>query len=154
MVSNEFIIHESNRLDATATGADEIGRAYQKVGGSASAIGLEFEKLGSWIAVVSSKTRESAESIGTSFKSILARIQNMKAYGFDQEDGTKVNQVAAALATVNVALMDSQGQFRNVGTIFDEVGAKWENLDSRQKAYLATTIAGKMSAPYHGNMVA
>ena len=104
--------------DATATGADEIGRAFQKVGGSASAVNLEFEKVSSWIAIISSKTRESAESIGTSVKAMLARVQNMKEYGFDEEDGTKVNDVAKALATVNIALMDSQGQFRNVGTIF------------------------------------
>ena len=133
--------------------ADEIGRAFQKVGGSAGALQVEFEKVSSWIAVVSSKTRESAESIGTSFKSILARIQNMKEYGFDEEDGTKVNYVAKALAEVNIALMDANGQFRNTGTIFDELGAKWDTLDSRQKAYLATTIAGKMCAPYHGDMV-
>ena len=25
---------------------------------------------------------------------------------------------------------------------FDELGAKWDTLDSRQKSYLATTIAG------------
>lgn len=35
--------------DATATGADEIGKAYQKVGGVASTLNLSFEKVASWI---------------------------------------------------------------------------------------------------------
>lgn len=104
---------------------------------------VEFEKVSSWIAVISSTTRESAESIGNSLKTLLARIQNMKKYGFDEEDGTKINEVARALATVGVALVDSHGQFRNVGVVMDEVGLKWHTLDTRQKAYLATTIAGK-----------
>ncbi len=122
--------------------ADEIGRAFQKVGGSASALQVPFEQVSAWIAVVSSKTRESAESIGTSFKAILARIQNMKEYGFDEEDGTKVNEVAKSLATVGIQLMDTNGQFRNTGVLMDQLGKKWDNLDSRTKAYLATTIAG------------
>lgn len=128
--------------DATATGADEIGRAFQKVGGSAGALNIEFEKVSSWIAVVSSRTREGAETIGQSIKSILARVQNMREKGFSEEDGTKINDVAKALSAVGIALTDSNGQFRNFGTVMDEVGAKWGSLDTRQKAYLSTTIAG------------
>ena len=140
--------------DATATGADEIGRAIQKVGGTAGALGVNFEKLSSWIAIVSSRTREGAESIGNSMKTILARMQNMSSFGFDEESGDSVNYVSKALATIGVQLMDSEGQFRNLGIVMDEIGAKWNGLDSRQKAYIATQMAGKMNAPYHGDMVA
>jgi TP901 family phage tail tape measure protein len=122
--------------------ADEIGRAMQKVGGSAGALKINFDLISSWIAVVSSRTRESAETIGQSMKSILARVQSLKEYGFDETDGTKVNQVAKSLATVGIKLMDAKGQFRNFGTVMNELGAKWSTLDSRQKAYLATTVAG------------
>jgi hypothetical protein len=129
-------------LDATATSASEIGIAFQKVGGTAGALGIPFDKVGAMIAVISSKTRESAETIGDALKSIFARLENLKEKGFDQTDGTKVNQVSKALATIGVNLMDQQGQFRNFGTVFDELGAKWGSLDSRQKAYIATTVAG------------
>lgn len=122
--------------------ADEIGVAFQRVGGTAGALNIEFEKVASWIAVLSSRTRENAATIGNSIKSILARVQNLKEYGFDEEDGTQVNQVAKALAEVGIQLMDARGQFRNFGDVMDELGAKWNSLDSRQQAYLATTIAG------------
>ncbi|MGG1663097.1 phage tail tape measure protein [Brevibacillus sp. NRS-1366] len=128
--------------DATATGADEIGKAMQRVGGTAGAIGIEFEKVSSWIAVVSSRTRESAYTIGNSIKSIIARVQSLKENGFDSEDGTKVNQVAKALAEVGIQLVDSEGNFRNFGTVMDELGGKWDTLSNRQKAYVATTVAG------------
>lgn len=128
--------------DATATGADEIGIAFQRVGGTAGAVNLEFEKTASWIAVLSSRTREGAATIGNSIKSILARVQSMREKGFSEEDGTSVNQVAKALNEVDIALMDNEGNFRNFGNVMDELGAKWTSLDSRTKAYLATTIAG------------
>lgn len=128
--------------DATATGSDEIGKAMQKVGGTAGSLKIPFELVSSWIAVISSRTRESAETVGQGVKSILARVQSLRQNGFDETDGTKVNQVAKALATVNIKLMDSQGQFRNFGTVMNELGKKWKDLDSRTKAYIATTVAG------------
>lgn len=127
---------ESNRL------ADEIGIAFSKTGGSASALGVQFEKVASWIAIISSKTRESAESIGHSINTILSRMANITAKGFDEEDGTKINDVAKALAQIDVQLTDSYGNFRDFGKVMDEIGSKWGNLDSRTRSYLATTIAG------------
>lgn len=52
--------------DETATGADEIGLAMSKVAGSAKVAGIPFEQLAAQIATVSSKTRESASTIGNS----------------------------------------------------------------------------------------
>jgi hypothetical protein len=122
--------------------ADELGIAFQKVGGTASALNVPFEKVSSYIAVVSSKTREAASTIGDGIKAIMARYQQLREKGFDESDGTQVSQVSKALASVGIQLMDSQGQFRNFGTVMDELGAKWQMLDSRHKAYLATTMAG------------
>lgn len=50
--------------DATASGADEIGMAMQRMGGSIGATNVEFEKAASWVASISSRTRESAFTIG------------------------------------------------------------------------------------------
>lgn len=139
--------------DATATGADEIGKAFQRVGGSAGALNLSFEKVASWIVVVSSRTREGAGTIGNSIKSLLARVENLQQNGFDEVDGTKINDVAKALATVDIALTDTDGQFRNFGEVLDELGGKWEGLDTRQKAYLSTTVAGTYQASRFKNLM-
>lgn len=128
--------------DATATSYEEVATAFQKVGGTAGALGVEFEKVASWIAVVSSRTRESAESIGTSFKTIIARMSNLTANGFDEEDGTKINDVAVALDKVGMSLTNADGSFRDFGVIIDELGGKWDGLDKKTKAYLGTTLAG------------
>ncbi|MEK4008328.1 phage tail tape measure protein [Paenibacillus sp. FSL H3-0333] len=139
--------------DATASGADEVGQAMQRVGGTAGAIGVEFEKVASWIATMSANSREGAYTIGNSIKSILARMQSMKENGFDEEDGTQVNDVAKALATIGVELVDAQGNFRDFGVVMDEIGGKWDSLTNRQQAYISTTVAGSwQSAKFLGLM--
>jgi len=128
--------------DATATGADEIGEAFMRMGGSIGSTDIEFEKAASWVAVISSKTRESAYTIGNSVKGLIARMQSLKENGFAEDDGTQVNQVSKSLATIGVQLLDTEGNFRNFGLVMDEVGEKWKSLNSRHKAYIATTLAG------------
>lgn len=132
--------------DATATGADEVAIAYSKVGGAARSAGLEFEKVASWIAVISSRTRESAEVIGTSLNSILARYRNIKASGFtENEDGTTTvaNDVIKALKAAQIDAIDAAtGQLRSYGDILDELAPKWKTLDSNTQAYIGTVMAG------------
>jgi len=54
--------------DATASGADEIGEAMQRLASTSDGLGVSLEKASSWVAVISSKTRESAAVIGNSLK--------------------------------------------------------------------------------------
>lgn len=132
--------------DATATGADEVAVAFSKVGGAAKTADLEFEKVASWIAVISSRTREAAEVIGSSLNSILARYRNIKAAGFAQNDDgttTVTNDVIKALSAAEInAIDESSGQLRNYGDILDELAPKWKTLDSNTQAYLGTVMAG------------
>lgn len=128
--------------DASASGADEIGMAMQKASASAQEAGLSFEWLGAYIATISEKTRQAPEVIGTAFNSIMARLQSIKQKGFNEEDETKINDVAKALNTIDVALMDQRGNWRNMSDILLDIAAKWETLDDKSRAYLATTIAG------------
>ena len=128
--------------DSTATSGEEIAKGFSKTGGSASALGVEFEKVASWIAVISSKTRESAESIGYSINTILSRMSRITETGFNEEDNTSINDVSKALKSINMETMDSEGNFRNFGDILDEVSGKWSTLNDETKAYLANTLAG------------
>lgn len=128
--------------DASAAGAEEIGTAMQKASASAQEAGISFEWLGAYIATVSEKTRQSADVIGTSFNSIMSRLQNIKMKGFNEEDATKINDVAKALDEVGVALMDQNGNWRDMSTIFLEVSEQWGSLDDKTRSYLATTLAG------------
>lgn len=128
--------------DSTASSASEIGEALINIGGAAGNVGLSFEKVSSWIATLSSRTRESAQSIGNSIKSIITRMQSLQDKGSVREDGTQVNQVSQALEEVGVQLFDNQGSFRDFGIVMDDLGAKWESLSANQKSYISTLMAG------------
>lgn len=114
----------------------------QKAAASASEFGLSFEWLGAYIATISEKTREAPEVIGTSLNSLMGRLHSIKQMGYNEEDETKVNDVAKALNAVNIALFDSEGQWRDMNLIFDEIAAKWNDMDDKQRAYISTTLAG------------
>lgn len=128
--------------DASAAGADEIGKAMQKVAASASEAGLSIEQVGSYIATVSEKTRQAPETIGRSFNSIISRVQNIKAKGYSSEDATQINDVAKALSQIGVELLNNQGEWRDLNDIFNDIAKQWDTLDAKTRSYIATTIAG------------
>lgn len=128
--------------DMTASGADEIGEALQKVAGTAESMSVSIEKASAWIATISSKTRESASVIGNSLKSMMARYAQIKEKGFNEEDATNINMVTKALKEAGIVAVDESGQLRNFGDVIDELMTKWPTLDENTKRYVATTIGG------------
>jgi short-subunit dehydrogenase len=75
---------------------EEIATSMQKVAATSHTVGVSMEQVSSIIATVSSVTRESAESIGTSYKTIFARIGDLKLGGED-EDGIGLGKVSEGL---------------------------------------------------------
>lgn len=139
--------------DSTATSGSEMAKGLQKAGGQASAMNVEFEKLASWLATISARTREAPESIGTGVKSMMARYQQLTEEGFTEEDGTRINDVAKALSHINIQIADAEGNFKNYAEVMDEVGQKWGTLDSRTKAYIQTAMAGSYQASRFSNLM-
>ena len=128
--------------DASASGADEIGKAMQKASATAEEAGQSFEWLGAYIATISEKTRQAPEVIGTSLNSIMSRLQSIKQMGYNEEDETKINDVSKALSNIDVALMDNQGNWRDMSDIFMDIALQWRDLDDKTRSYIATTQAG------------
>jgi hypothetical protein len=58
------------------------------------------------------------------------------------EDGVDLNKYGEALQVVGVKVLDVNGGLRDADEILDDLGAKWDTLDSAQKKALATTVAG------------
>lgn len=76
-------------------------------------------------------------------KTIIARFEDMKKDPMAiLEDGVSANKVEAALATIGIALRDSEGEFRALQDVMDELGMKWNSLTRNQQAYIATVSAG------------
>lgn len=128
--------------DNAATSGQEIGEAMQKAAASAGAFGVSMEWLASYIAAVSETTRQEARTIGTAFNTIIARLHQIKTTGYNQEDETKVNDIAKALSKIDIVLMDQEGNWRDMEDILEEIAAQWDDLDGKTKSYIATSMAG------------
>lgn len=119
----------------------EIASALQRSSGSAAQAGVSFEELASYITVLSSTTRRSAETIGESLKTIFARMSDLKM-GFDVDDGTSISNVEDALSDVGIKLRDSKDSFRDFSDVLQELSGKWDTLTEVEQANLGKQIAG------------
>lgn len=126
----------------TATSLEEIATSMQKVAATANTVGVSMEQVSSIISTVSSVTRESAESIGTSYKTIFARIGDLKLGG-TTEDGIGLGQVSSQLESIGVKILDTQGNLREMGDIITDLGNKWQYMTEAQKTAIAQVVAGK-----------
>ena len=104
--------------------------------------GITLDQMIGIIAVGSETTRTSAETIGNAWKSILTRMQQVKA-GVNVDDmGKPLNNVEKVLTKYGIALRDTTGDFRDIGEVIDEVGNKWKDFDGVQQRQIATAMAG------------
>lgn len=127
---------------STATDYQDLAIALSKVSAQANTAGMSMEFTTTLLAKGLETTQEAPESIGTALKTVLARMRELSDYGATLEDGMSVNKVERALAAVGVELRDTNGQFRDMEEIFQELGPQWENLDTMQQQAIAQAVAG------------
>lgn len=127
---------------ATAVDVQELAQAMSRTASIAQNAGLTFEQTAAFLTTMEETTRLSSETIGNSFKSIIARFTQLRTSAEALEDGVDANKVETALKTAGVALRDANGEFRDLGEVLMELSSKWDTLDSNTQKYIATTAAG------------
>lgn len=126
-----------------AISAGDIATAMAETAASADVAGVAMDSLIGYIATVGEITQDGAESVGTFFKTLFARMGSVKAGTFvDEETGESLNDVEAVLTKLGISLRDEQGLFRDFGTVLDEVAGGWENYTNVQQHAIATAFAG------------
>lgn len=127
----------------SASDAGGIGQALTKVASQANNAGVSLEKTAAMIATIKDVTQDSDDSIGTGLKSILSRMNQIKAGKFvDSETGESLNDVEKVLNKVGISMRDVNGQFKESEPIIDEVAGKWSTFDGNTKKAVATAMAG------------
>lgn len=130
----------------TAADTQEIATAMTKTASIASSANMEFETTAAFLSQIIETTRESAETAGTAMKTVIARFTELKKDPAEigEVDGEIVdaNKIETALRTINVALRDTSGQFRDLDDVFLDISAKWGGLDTNTQRYIATMAAG------------
>ena len=129
-----------------AAKVDDIAQAMARTASIANSAGMSFENTSAFLTQMIETTQESAENIGTSLKTIIARFTELKenvAGTADSEfEDLDYNKVDKALKSVGVSLKDTNGQFRDLDQVFLELSQKWDTLDRNTQRYVATIAAG------------
>ena len=138
------IVDKFTKVDmAAAASAGDIATAMAETATSAKIAGVSMDKLIGYITTVKEVTQDGAESVGTFYKTLFARMNNVKAGKFvDDETGESLNDVEKVLGKLGIDLRDTNGLFRDSGDVLDEVGRKWKSFDNVQQHAIATAFAG------------
>ena len=126
---------------ATASSSAEIAGGLEKFAAIGQQIGLSYDYATTALATVVAKTRQSEDVVGTAFKTIFARIQGLNL-GETLDDGTDLNKYSKALAAVGINIKDASGELKNMDTILEEMGSRWQTLAKDEQVALAQTVAG------------
>lgn len=125
----------------TASSSAEIAEGLGKFAAIAKTTGLSYDYATSALATLVAATRQSADTVGTSLKTLFSRLQGLQL-GDTLEDGVDLNKYSGALAKVGVQALDASGQMRDLDTILEDLAGRWGDLTDAQKMALAQTVAG------------
>lgn len=127
----------------SASDAGGIGEALSRTASMANNAGVSLEKTAAMIATIKDVTQQSDETIGTSVKSILSRMNNIKVGKFvDDETGESLNDVEKVLGKVGISMRDVNGQFQDSEITIDSIAEKWGTFDKNTQKAISTAVAG------------
>lgn len=127
----------------SASDSSGIGEALSRTASMANNAGVSLEKTAAMIATIKDVTQQSDETIGTSVKSILSRMNNIKVGKFvDDETGEPLNDVEKVLDKVGISMRDINGQFQDSELTIDSIADKWSTFDKNTQKAIATAVAG------------
>ena len=107
----------------TAASNAQIAEGMQAFAATAETVGLSYEYSAAALTTLVDRTQQSASKIGTSLKTIFARLSSV-SLGDTLEDGVNLTKYTKALEKVGVDVLDATGNLKSMNTILDEMGAK------------------------------
>ena len=134
-----------------ATTAGDIMTAMSRANVSAGMSGMSIEDFESYITTILDTSQLSAETVGTSMKTLIARFGNVKAGKFadsydpnseNAEEYEALNDIETVLSKVGVATRNSVGDFRDMSDVLSDIATKWTTFDEVTQNAITTAMAG------------
>ena len=125
----------------TASSSREIASGLEKFAAIGNTIGLSYDYAATAMATIVAQSRQSADSVGTSLKTLFSRLESLKL-GKTLEDGVSLNKYSEALMKVGVNVLEANGKLRDMDSILNDLGKRWDNLTKAQQVALAQTVGG------------
>ena len=127
---------------STASDSAELAGSISKVASVAHTTGVDMEQLTAMMSTVISVTRDSPETVGTAFKTIFARMDDLVEDGTD-EFGVSLGRVSSHLKSMGIEILNEDGTLRDLGTTLTETGDKWKSYSREQQVAIAEQMGGK-----------
>ena len=127
--------------DTSASNMSQLAIATSKVASTASAMGVNVDQLNASLATVIATTRQAPQAVGTAFKTIFTRLNDIKAGTDDAE--ISLGNYSGKMAQLGFNVLDATGHLRDTGQVMEEIGQRWDTLTRQQQIYLATTMGGQ-----------
>jgi TP901 family phage tail tape measure protein len=84
-----------------------------KVASTANTMGVDIDQLNAQIATVVATTRQAPESVGTAFKTIYTRMNDIKTGADDAE--VSLGKYSGTMASLGFNVLDATGHLRDTG---------------------------------------
>lgn len=138
------VIDKLTAVDAvSASEAGGLALSMSRTASAADMAGVSMSKLIGWLAVVKETTRDSDEAVGNMVKSMLSRMNQVRAGKFvDAQTGENLNDMEKVLTKVGIAMRAANGQFISSEKILDELGKRFNEFDSVTQRAVATALGG------------
>lgn len=141
------VVDKLSKLDsAAAITAGGLAEGMSQTASTANDLGISIDRLIGYLSTIGSVTQGSMSSIGQALKTIFSRMSNVKLgkVEFTDDDGSTENlsDVETTLSKLGIKLRTSNNEFRDFGSVLDEVGSKWSNYSSVQQAAITKAFAG------------
>lgn len=126
----------------TAADLEELATGMSKVASAANSLGVDIDQMNAMLATTVSVTRQSPETVGVAYKTILARMSALESGGTDEE-GVTLGKYTEKMAAMGFNVLDETGHLKQMGQVIEEIGEKWADLSTEQQIALAQVAAGK-----------
>lgn len=141
------IVDKVSQVDLySATDAGGLMEAMSRVATTANTAGVSMDKLLGYVATTGEVTQRSMSSIGESFKTIFARMSDIKAQNYElvDEDGTVelLSDVESSLKKVGIDLRKTVTEYNSYDDVLDNLADKWSSLNQVQQNELSKAFAG------------
>jgi TP901 family phage tail tape measure protein len=108
--------------------AGDLANAMKGVGSTAAELGVTLDELNGIVASIAEVTRKSGREIGTSLKTLFARIPR--------------EETVNAFKKIGIAVRETQESYRPFGDILIDLRNKWDSLNGVQTAAITQQVGG------------
>ena len=138
------IVDKLTKVDMeAAASAGDIATAMAETATSAKLSGVSMDTLIGYLTVIKEVTQDSSESVGVFAKTLFARMNNVAAGKFvDDETGESLNDVETVLHELGIELRGANDEFRNSSDVLSDVAERWDEFNDTERNAIATAMAG------------